>query len=100
VSDRPIEELIGWTERPWIGDWIVNIRTQPYEVRTHATDDDLAAWLEGAGYVVGLNRINGQTSACVAKRTDIGWSEFDCTDYLPTILAALTAAVRKVAGDE
>ena len=97
MAERPIEEVIGWhADGAWPVD--VNGKWQPC-----ATVDDLAAWLDERMGVEGWD----------FERADAGWGVYNCATaavpprwwhtanivgWRPTILAALTAAVRKVAG--
>lgn len=99
MSERPIEEIIGWTRNPWYSlteqpppNWW---RDQNDELRTGYTVDDLAAWLDD------------RQDWDFQRWTSSGRSKFHCygfgpgpewiTEDCPTILAALEAAVRKVA---
>lgn len=85
--ERPIEEVIGWT---WDDDqWIDSAG----EFTKGATVDDLAAWLDDNVDEWGFAR---PERTWYVETLRYGWRN---VDEGPAILAALTAAVRKVAGD-
>jgi hypothetical protein len=88
MSDRPIEEVMGWRQADVLG-WIRRDGTYADQ----ADVDDLCVWLdEHEGY------------GCWSIRTHRGYyitaqSGAYQTDSFPGIWQALEAAVRKLAGD-
>ena len=94
MAERPIEEVIGWTPAHSNRWWRVAFT----DLVERATADDLAAWLDGHTDDWGFED----------RRPGGPWQVFyfpddtsvapDQADEFPSILAALTAAVRKVAG--
>ena len=91
MSERPIEEIIGWRRCGRCGTW----RRPDWDDdcgTPAATVDDLAAWLN--------NRISWGSWAlyhdCEQWYVDVD-DEVDAPESHSTILAALEAAVRKVA---
>jgi len=96
--ERPIEELIGWTRVCWT-DSYAGWWWYGSQYVAGATVDDLAAWLDSRLSYAGWAAYRD----CEDWYVDIDCFNHDpataFTDSLPTLLEALTAAVRKVAGD-
>lgn len=93
MSDRPIEEVIGWTKpfERMLGMYWIRPDSIP---ATHATVDDLAAWLDAE---LGDALWSIQRGLCGhLVYWDAGVREGQTAEF-PTIREALIAAVRKVA---
>lgn len=106
MSERSVAEIIGWVieDNPWYNERTA-YREEPKRLRANGeywltskrpTVDDLLAWLRGQGYDV-ITKVMR-----FASDEPIVWAEAanrKVVKKAPTLLAALEAAVRAVAGE-
>ena len=110
ASERPIEEVIEWRpaipgQDPILCGWAYDEPDGGHVRKMRAEVDDLAAWLDGhltPAWAWSLHHWLAGTESRFCchgyeDRAD-GTYQWDTDDY-PTVLAALAAAVRRVAGE-
>ena len=100
MSERSVAEIIGWTHvgyDDWVGlEWYSRPGEEQVQPSTEPTVDDLLAWLRGQGYDVTTKVMR------FASDEPIVWAEAANRKVVKkarTLLAALEAAVRAVAGE-